>query len=283
VSEERADLATVRTAFIGGGNMARSLVGGLLARAHPPAAIRVADPDPEARTRIAALGNVTTTADGLDALATADIAVLAVKPQALAHALAPLAATLAQLRPLLVSIAAGVRSSAITRWSGGAAPVIRCMPNTPALVGAGISALYAGPGVGDLERARATELLNAVGQTVWVEDEAQLDTVTAVSGSGPAYFFRFLEALADAGVDAGLPRETASRLALHTALGAARMAAETGEDPAELRRQVTSRGGTTEAALAALDDARIDAIVARAVTAAAERSRQLAAELSRDA
>lgn len=175
-----------------------------------------------------------------------------------------------------MSIAAGIRLADLARWLGGGIPTVRAMPNRPALIGAGVSALVAGAGVTAEDRAAVERLMSAAGATVWLDDESQMDVVTAVSGSGPAYFFLLVEALESAGVELGLPPETARRLAVETARGAGRMAAEAGEAPAVLREQVTSRGGTTAAALEVLANADVRGIFARAVAAAARRSAQLA-------
>jgi pyrroline-5-carboxylate reductase len=264
--------------FIGGGNMARSLVGGLIGAGHDATALHVSDPSAAARELMGKLGNVHLGADN-DALVDAvDILVLAVKPQAMGSVLTPLAAPLAQRRPLLISIAAGLTTTALESWAGPL-PWVRCMPNTPALVGAGMSVLYATGAVNSVGRNNAEAIMRSAGEVLWVEHEAQLDAVTAVSGSGPAYFFHMMEAMINAGVEQGLDPQTSRTLVLQTALGAARMAGESGSDPGELRQQVTSPGGTTAAALAVFTDGDLMNLVSRAVAAAAERSVSLAAEL----
>jgi pyrroline-5-carboxylate reductase len=265
------------TAFIGGGNMARALVRGLIEAGHRR--IRVADPSAEARTAIAALG-VEALEANVAAIEDASLVVLAVKPQMMRAVLEPLAERLAARPALLVSIAAGVPRAAIARWSGGRCPVVRCMPNTPALIGAGITALQAGAEVNESDRRRADALLATVGATFWVDEEAMLDVVTAISGSGPAYFFAFMEALAAAGAAMGLQPDLAARLALGTGLGAARLAASPGAPGlAELRRQVTSPGGTTERALAAFAAGGLDELVAAATRAARDRATELGSQL----
>ncbi len=273
---------TVDIAFIGGGNLAASLVGGLIADGYPAAAIRVADPDPARRERLAARWGVQVHEDNAAAARGAAVLVLAVKPQvvpAVARELGPLARAQGSL---VVSVAAGVRTRDLARWLGFEAPLVRAMPNTPALVQSGASGLYATPGTGEAERERAESLLRAVGVTVWVEDEDLMDAVTAVSGSGPAYFFLLMEALAEAGERLGLEAGQARLLALETAFGAAKMALEASEPPAALRARVTSPGGTTERALGVLEEGGFRELVSRAVAAARERARELADLLGRE-
>jgi pyrroline-5-carboxylate reductase len=269
-------------AFIGGGNMARSLVGGLLARGVDPALVHVADPAQQQRESLAGEFGVHTHADNAAAVAAADTWVLAVKPQVMRRVCEPLAGTARARRPLAVSIAAGITSAQVARWLGDdrgeRQPVVRTMPNTPALLGAGVTGLYANPAVDSDGRTRAEALLQAAGATVWVEDEALMDAVTAVSGSGPAYVFLLAEALQAAGEAEGLPAETARILALQTILGAARMLTEGNEPAAELRRRVTSPGGTTQAAIEAFEAGGLRGLVARAVHAARVRGAELAAE-----
>ncbi len=270
-----------RIGFIGGGNMARSLVGGLLQSGHTAAAIRISDPSPEALARLSELGDVEVGDDNGQVVATSDLLVLAVKPQAMRAVLEPLAPSLAQHRPLLVSIAAGLTTTALRHWAG-ALPLVRCMPNTPALVGAGMSVLYATADVDELGRERAETVLNTAGAVRWVEDEDLLDAVTAVSGSGPAYFFHLMEAMIAAGVGQGLDSTTSRELVLQTALGAARMALDSSVDPGKLREQVTSPGGTTAAALAVFTEGDLLGLTDRAVAAAAARSVALARELEQN-
>ena len=270
-----------RIAFIGGGNMARSLVGGLLATGMAPADLRVAEPQAEARERLGRDFGVATWAEHRPAVADADALVLAVKPQAMPKVHAELRLALQGRRPLVISIAAGVRLDQIERWLG-ALPIVRCMPNTPALIGAGATGLCANSRVGAEQRALAQRIMDAAGLTRWIEDEALMDTVTALSGSGPAYFFALVEALEDAAAAQGLPRDTARALAAQTCLGAGRMLMEGGEDPAELRRRVTSPNGTTQAALESFAADGLPRMVARAVAAATRRGTELAAALDRD-
>jgi pyrroline-5-carboxylate reductase len=272
-------MSTDTLAFIGGGQMARALVGGLIAGGHPPAAIRVADPVASQREAIAGdFPGVVVTAGNAEAAAGAATWVLAVKPQQMRAACVELAALAARTRPLAVSVAAGIRLAELSAWLGPGAAVVRTMPNRPALLRAGITALVAGPSVGAAERERAGRLLAAVGACEWIEDEALMDAVTAVSGSGPAYLFLLVEMLDAAARAEGLPDAVARRLAVETVHGAARMARELAEDPAVLREQVTSKGGTTAAALAVLEGAGIRDTFARAVHAARMRSAELAQE-----
>jgi len=263
-------------AFIGGGHMSTSLVGGLRARGVPAGHLCVADPMPAQLERLQFDFGVRVTTDNADAARDADIVVLAVKPQQMAEAARSIAGELAARRRVVVSVAAGIRLADLARWLGTGVPVVRSMPNRPALIGAGITAACAGPGVGHEDRAAVEGVLSAVGALVWLDDESLLDAVTAISGSGPAYFFLLIEALEDAGAALGLPRATARQLAIHTALGAGRMAAEGADAPATLREQVTSKGGTTAAALAVLEHAGLRGIFAEAVGAAARRSAELA-------
>jgi len=266
----------MRIAFIGGGHMATSLIGGLRVRGTEADSIVVSDPLPQQLERLHSRFGIRVTGDNVAAVQDADAVVLAVKPQEMARVAAGIAAVTAARRRLVISIAAGIRLQDLRRWLGEGVPLVRTMPNRPALIGAGITALYAGPEVDGAERAQVEAILGACGGTVWVEEEAQLDTVTALSGSGPAYFFLLIEALEEAGSALGLPPATARRLAVETARGAGRMAAESAESPAELRAQVTSKGGTTAAALEVLEGARVRAIFAAAVAAAAQRSAELA-------
>ncbi|HXQ31534.1 MAG TPA: pyrroline-5-carboxylate reductase [Steroidobacteraceae bacterium] len=272
-----------RIAVIGGGQMARALVGGWLARGAAAPSIAVADPAASQRDWLAAtFPGLRLEADNAAAAAFGEVWLLAVKPQLLAEVARGLASLAAARRPLVVSIAAGVHTADIARWIGQGATVVRAMPNRPALVGAGATALYAAPAVPESARNTAHTLLEAVGNVVWVGSEAELDAVAAVSGSGPAYFFLLMELLEAAAIAEGLAPAVARRLALDTAAGAARLATTSTDDPATLRAQVTSKGGTTAAAVAVLEAADLRGIVARAVAAAARRSRELAAEFGRD-
>lgn len=271
---------TRKIGFIGAGNMASALVGGLLARGWPAADIALSDAQPAQLAPHAERGLFTTT-DNEELLARAEVLVLAVKPQVMQQVLAPLAARAQHQRPLLLSIAAGIPVASLAHWLGGELPIVRAMPNTPALVQAGATGLFASAAVSPAEKAEAEAILGAVGLTLWVDDEALLDAVTAVSGSGPAYFFYVMEAMMAAGVELGLDERTARALTLQTALGAAQMAVAADVGPADLRRRVTSPGGTTERAIAAFEQADLRAIFARALQACAARGAELAAELGR--
>ncbi|MGN6113840.1 MAG: pyrroline-5-carboxylate reductase [Luteimonas sp.] len=265
-------------AFIGGGNMARSLIGGLVARGVPGASIRVAEPVDALREALARDFGAAVFGSGADAVAAgAGTWVLAVKPQvmrAVCEALAPQAQA---ARPLVVSIAAGITAAQLDRWLGGGVAVVRCMPNTPALLGAGVTGRFATAGVDAAGRAAAQQLLASAGETVWIGDEAWMDAVTAVSGSGPAYIFLLAEAMQAAAVAEGLPADAARTLVLQTILGAARMLTEGDADAAELRRRVTSPNGTTQAAVETFEAGGFRELVAGAVRAATERGRALSA------
>ncbi len=262
--------------FIGGGNMARSLIGGLITRGVEASQIVVADP---ARPQLELLQQqfgLRVATDNQQAVKAADVVVLAVKPQEMRNVTSALAPALSH-RPLIISVAAGIRASDIQRWSGGV-PVVRCMPNRPALQGCGMTGLFATHDVGAAERQLAVDILSAVGTTLWLEHESQMDVVTAISGSGPAYFFLLIEMLEHAGVELGLSADVSHRLAVETAYGSGCMAREATEPAAVLRQQVTSKGGTTAAALQVLEDRNVRDIFAAAVTAAARRSAELADE-----
>lgn len=265
-------------AFIGCGNMARSLIGGLVADGWDPARIHVADADPDQLERISRTFPVLTYTQNNAAAVHADVVVLAIKPQITAVVARELAETIARQQPLVISIAAGIRESALRSWLGEQTAIVRSMPNTPAMVQSGAAALYANPAVTETQRSIAESILRAVGLALWIEDEALMDAVTALSGSGPAYFFLFMEALQAAGCELGLPPQTARLLTLQTAFGAAKMALESSEDAATLRRRVTSPGGTTESAVAVLEENGFADLVTKALQAAAARSRVLADE-----
>lgn len=262
-------------AFIGGGNMARSLVGGLIARGADPAAIRVAEPVDALREALAADFGIRVFDAAADAARGAATWVLAVKPQVMREVCACLADVARGQAPLVVSIAAGITSAQLRRWLGGHGAIVRTMPNTPALLGAGVTGLHAGAGVDAAGREAARALLSSAGATVWIEDEALMDAVTAVSGSGPAYVFLLAEAMQSAARAQGLPPDAARVLVLQTVLGAARMLTEGDADAAELRRRVTSPGGTTQAAVEALEAGGFSALVEAAVAAATARGQAL--------
>lgn len=272
------DSSSTVIAFIGGGNMARSLIGGLIARGHQADAIRVAEPVPELREALQRDFGVQVFADAASAVQSAQAWVLAVKPQVMREVCQSLATQVAQAGPLVVSIAAGITSGQLQGWLGDAASVVRSMPNTPSLLGAGVTGLFAGEGVDAEGRALAQRLLESAGSTVWIEQEALMDAVTAVSGSGPAYVFLLAEAMQDAGRAEGLTDEAARELTLQTLLGAARMLVESGDvDAAELRRRVTSPGGTTQAAIEHFEQGGLRKLVAGAIHAARVRGAELSA------
>jgi pyrroline-5-carboxylate reductase len=267
-----------KIAFIGGGNMAAALIGGLLKRGVAAKRVAVADPSIAQLERLAKDYAVEITTDNVAAVLGAEVVVLAVKPQHMRAAALALQPALQATAPLVISVAAGIPHAALARWFGPRVPVVRTMPNRPALEGFGATGLYAPAVVGAAHRALAETIMAAVSATVWVDHESQMDTVTALSGSGPAYFFLFMEALEAAARERGLPTDVAQRLTIETAFGAAQMARNSGEPLATLREQVTSKGGTTAAALAVLEQAGLRAIVAHAVAAADRRSAELAAE-----
>lgn len=262
--------------FIGGGNMARAIIGGLKQNGLDMTAITVLEPTEQKRTELAHEFNVQVT-DAYTGFENSDVIVLAVKPQQLKEVCASLAPVLNS--QLVVSIAAGVRSKDISRWLGNYPAIVRVMPNTPAQIQAGISALYAMPQVSETQREQANLILSAVGKTLWLKDEAQMDAVTAISGSGPAYVFYFIEALQDAGMALGLSAEASKLLALQTFAGASQLAVHSHEDIKTLRAQVTSKGGTTEQGILSLETADIKAIVSKAAKAAADKSVQLGDQL----
>jgi pyrroline-5-carboxylate reductase len=268
-----------RIAVIGGGQMARALVGGWLARGAPAEQLAIADPVEAQRDWLARrFQKIALHSDNVSAASQSQVWVMAVKPQQLAEVATALAPLAAQQHPLVISIAAGISASDLSRWLGGHASVVRAMPNRPALIGAGVTGLYASADLSPDHRAMTERLLEAVGSAVWVDSESDIDLVTAVSGSGPAYFFLLIELLEAAGIAQGLSAEVARKLAVGTAAGASALAKASGEEPAVLREQVTSKGGTTAAALAVFKEAGLEQIVMRAVQAAAERSREIATE-----
>jgi pyrroline-5-carboxylate reductase len=268
-----------RIAFIGAGNMASSIIGGLIESGHPADYISAADPFPDSLERLRTVAPVAVFSDNAAAVEGADIVILAVKPQVMAEAAGSIAAAVQKNRSLVISIAAGITIASMQSRLGPEAAIVRCMPNTPALVGCGASGLFANDNTSGKQREFAQLVLSAVGITCWVESEPQLDAITALSGSGPAYFFLLTEAIVDAGVALGLNRDTASLLAKQTALGAARMALESDVDLVELRRRVTSPGGTTERAIQSFEEDDLRQTVARAMRAAADRAVEMSTEM----
>lgn len=272
-------MSAFTTAFIGAGNMARSMVGGLLAAGFDAEAIRAADPLEENLAALEKLGLSQLSSDNAGIAGSADVVVLAVKPQVMREVCLSLAPVMHD-DMLVISIAAGVPAASLASWLGGPAHIVRCMPNTPALLGLGASALYAHADVPGPLQDRAQTVLEAVGVVRWVTDEDLLHAVTALSGSGPAYFFLFMEAMIAEARRMGLDAESARTLCAQTCIGAGRMLADSDADADELRRRVTSPGGTTERALASFEAAGLADAVGAAMRDCHTRSQELAAELS---
>lgn len=260
--------------------MAAALIGGLVGKGHAADGIRVVELQPETRTRLAAQFGILCVDTVAAALPLGEAVVLAVKPQQMRAAVQALKPQLA--RELVISIAAGIRLADLSRWLGGYPTLVRCMPNTPALIGAGISGLYAGAAIASEQRALAEIILGAVGATLWVSEESQLDPVTAISGSGPAYVFYFIEALQQAAQEMGFSAEDARKLAVETFVGTAKLAAQSPEHLALLRERVTSRGGTTERALASMEADGVKSLIVRALHAANQRAHELGEQLGTD-
>jgi pyrroline-5-carboxylate reductase len=268
-----------RIGFIGGGNMATSLVGGLIADGWGTDLIYIAEPEEKRRAEIRSRFPVHTGQDNAEVIRQVDVVVLAVKPQIMREVTHGLAAAVQEQQPLVISIAAGIRLGDLARWLGGYSRLVRCMPNTPALVQSGATGLYADPSVSETHRNLAESILRAVGLTLWLDNEVQLDAVTALSGSGPAYIFYIMEAMEKAAVELGLSPESARLLTLQTTFGAAKMALESRDGPGELRRRVTSPGGTTERAIATLEEAQLHRIFQQAIQGACTRAAELAEQL----
>ncbi|AFT66117.1 pyrroline-5-carboxylate reductase [Cycloclasticus sp. P1] len=270
---------TKQIGFIGGGNMASSLIGGLVSNGYPADKLTVVDLDSEKLSYLNQTFGVNTLQDSKELATKADVLVLAIKPQHMQSVAQDLGQAIQDKSPVVVSIAAGIRVEALDRWLGGHLPIVRCMPNTPALVKTGATGLYANAQVTENQKDLVESLLRAVGVTVWVEEEHELDAVTALSGSGPAYFFMIMEALEAAGIKAGLSQKTAQLLTQETALGAAKMALESSEPASVLRQRVTSPGGTTERAIGILEEQGLRDILQAALLGAKERSIELSDEL----
>ncbi|MEH6442476.1 MAG: pyrroline-5-carboxylate reductase [Oceanospirillaceae bacterium] len=266
-------------AFIGAGNMSRAIIGGMLKNGYPAVHIFATGRDIKKLEDLAAKG-IKTTVDNAQAVIESDIVVLGVKPQLMQSVISPLANAAQQRQPLFVSVAAGVTSKSIEQWLGGDLAVIRCMPNTPALVKVGASALCANAKVSDSQKEVTQQVIATTGIALWVENEAQLDAVTALSGSGPAYFFMLMESMIDAAVSQGLPRKVAEQLALQTASGAAAIAQQSDLSPAQLKQQVMSPKGTTEQAVLSFEKAGFAQIIKNGMQANVARSEQLAKELA---
>ena len=264
--------------FIGGGNMATALIGGLLKQNFTAAQLRVVEINADNRAKLQQTFGVHGTADLTEGIADCEVIVLAVKPQQLHEVAIQLAPLISD--QLLISIAAGIRAADLARWLGKH-NVVRAMPNTPALIQSGMTGLYALPTVSQAQREQAQNVLAAVGEVLWVQDEAMLDAVTAVSGSGPAYVFYFIEALQQAARDLGFNAEEARRLSLVTVLGASKLASDSNEDVSTLRVRVTSKNGTTERALLSMEDNHVAQHLVQAVKISAVRSREMGDELGR--
>ncbi|MCK9621087.1 MAG: pyrroline-5-carboxylate reductase [Methylobacter sp.] len=272
-------MKTNKIGFIGGGNMASSLISGLIASGHAPEQIWVSDINPDTLADLKKQLNVNTSLSNEDVVNAADVVVLAVKPQTLHTVAQSIAALVQQKKPLVVSIAAGINQNSLSRWLGTDTAIVRCMPNTPALVLTGATALHANAKVSAEQCDLAENILRAVGIALWVDDEAELDAVTAVSGSGPAYFFLLMEAMEKAALELGLGRETARLLVQQTALGAAKIALESAESPEQLRKRVTSPGGTTQQAIETFEQGGFTELVSKALHAARDRSIEMSKQM----
>ena len=270
----------MKIAFIGGGNMASALIAGLAGKLTAGADIHVVDPNPASLEKLHQQYGVTTATAADAAVGAADVIVLAIKPQSMREVAAQLLPLLDQAKQtLIVSVAAGIRSADLSRWLGGYGAIVRCMPNTPALIGMGITGMVAAAGVSAAQKQAADDILRAVGPTVWLDDEAKIDAVTALSGSGPAYVFYFIEAMQQAAGEMGLSAEQGTQLALATFAGAAQLASQSAEPVSLLRERVTSKGGTTYAALTSMEQSGVKAAIVKAVKAAAARGKEMGDEL----
>ncbi|WP_432742486.1 pyrroline-5-carboxylate reductase [Methylobacter sp. G7] len=265
--------------FIGGGNMASSLISGLIASGHTPEQIWVSDINPDTLTDLAKQLHINTSVNNDDIINAVDVVVLAVKPQILSAVAQSIAPLIQQKKSLVVSIAAGINQNSLSRWLGADTAIVRCMPNTPALVLTGATALHANDKVTAEQRDLAENILRSVGIALWVKDEAELDAVTAVSGSGPAYYFLLMEAMEKAALELGLSEQTARLLVQQTALGAAKIALESAESPEQLRKRVTSPGGTTQQAIETFEQGGFTELVAKALHAARDRSIEMSKQM----
>ncbi len=271
-------LTTATIAIIGAGHMGGSLLGGLIANQYPPNNLWVAEPEVNKLSQYKSQFKVQTTSNNHEAINHADVVILAIKPQIFATVAQDIAKTIQEKKPLIISIAAGIREESIQKWLGGNLSVVRAMPNTPALIGCGATAFFANKLTSEKQSDLAESILRAVGMVVKIEDEKLMDVITPLSGSGPAYFFLVIEAMQNAAIELGLPKETARLLTLQTAYGASRMALESDVDAVELRHRVTSPGGTTERALQVLEEKMHD-LFKHALAAAKIRSEELAETL----
>ncbi|MCR8922462.1 pyrroline-5-carboxylate reductase [Dasania sp. GY-MA-18] len=267
-------------AFIGAGNMSSTIIGGLVAKGYPAANIIATATRQASLDKLTAIAPVTTTLDNQAAIAQADVVVLGVKPQVMKSVCLTLAPAIQAKKPLVISLAAGLTLNSFSEWLGEGLALVRCMPNTPSLVQCGASGLYGNAAVSPAQRDMADSMMKAVGISLWVEQESDIDAVTAVSGSGPAYYFLVMEAMQAAGVQLGLSPEVARQLTLQTALGAATMASQSSDEAAELRRKVTSPGGTTEQAILSLQADGLEAMFAKAMTACRDRAIVMAKEMA---
>lgn len=265
--------------FIGAGNMAQSLIGGLIASGYDKTKIYATDPTEAQRNLVTERFGIQCFADNADAIRQSEIVVLAVKPQVLQSVCESIQADVAAQQPLIISVAAGIRTDSMSQWLGDNLAIVRTMPNTPALIQTGATGLFANANVSKEQQSQAEHIMRAAGLTVWVDEEQKLDAVTALSGSGPAYYFLFMEAMEQAGQKLGLDEKTAHLLTLQTALGAAKMVLESHQDCATLRQNVTSPNGTTERAIQSFEKANLRAIVETAMQAAQHRAEELADEL----
>jgi len=259
--------------------MASSLISGLIASGHAPEQIWVSDINPDTLTALKKQLNVNTSANNDDIINAVDVVVLAVKPQTLSTVAQSISTQIQQKKSLVVSIAAGINQNSLSRWLGADIAIVRCMPNTPALVLTGATALHANDKVTDEQRDLAENILRSVGIALWVNDEAELDAVTAVSGSGPAYYFLLMEAMEKAALELGLSQETARLLVQQTALGAAKIALESAESPEQLRKRVTSPGGTTQRAIETFEQGGFTELVSKALHAARDRSIEMSKQM----
>jgi pyrroline-5-carboxylate reductase len=275
-------MENIRITFIGCGNMGRSLIGGLINDGYPVNCISGVDINDAPRSLTHNHFGIEVLDNAAPALRGAHVVVLAVKPQAMKDTVVPLREIFSKEKPLLISIAAGIRLNDLARWAGDSLPIVRAMPNTPALVGTGASALCANSNVNDTQHDIAESIMRSTGIVTWVEDESLIDVVTALSGSGPAYYFYIMEIMEKAGIELGLTKEQARLLTLQTALGAAKMAMESEDDPEVLRKQVTSPGGTTEQAIKVMQEGKLNELFSKAIRAAFERSQELAKILGGD-
>lgn len=275
-------MITATLAIIGAGNMGKSLLTGLIADGYPVDKLWITDQDSKTLQALQAEWNVHVTSHNADAARAASIIILAVKPQAILSVMQELAPVIKMTQPLVISIAAGVLENSIEQSLGGQVAVVRCMPNTPAQIRCGMTALHANANVSAMQRLQAGAIMQAIGKIIWLDDEKQMNAVTALSGSGPAYFFLFIDALADAGHALGLPIDVARLLAIETAYGAIQMAKTSDQSLADLRKQVTSKGGTTEQALRVLEEKDLRGMLQAALVAANQRSEELAELLKKE-